>query len=346
MALPSDDDRRVPALRQHDDWLALSDWADRAPDTPGLLPQGLFILELRLPIQDPTVLLQVQSPDGTRAFSVFFDPIGGMSLLQRDGTQIRRHLLPGPLPQRQGVARLTFGFDVTRRTWELSFDLPGEASHRSIQGTDPLPLHTADIHALSTDAPGAKRHPATLWFGLTHRTTGLPDRAPWIGLNTPIDTKRGPVRAGLLRPGDLIATVDDGFQPLLATRRRTFPSRGTFAPVVLRSPFFGLNGDILVSSDQLVLISGASVEYLYGEEEALISAASLCDGHVAAKDERRAVTDCVALDLGAPFLITADGCCLMSACTTFQDLPRRALRDCEALPLLALLGRTALRHVA
>jgi hypothetical protein len=149
-----------------------------------------------------------------------------------------------------------------------------------------------------------------------------------------------------LRRGDLIATVEHGFQPLLATRRRTFPSRGTFAPVVLRSPFFGLNGDILVSSDQLVLISGASVEYLYGVEEALISAASLCDGHVAAKDERRAVTDCVALDLGAPVLITADGCCLMSACTAHDGLPRRALRDYEALPLLTLLGRTALRHLA
>lgn len=346
MALSPDDDRRAPALRQHDDWLALSDRADRAPDTPAVLQQGHFLLEFRLPVLDPTVLIQVQAQGGTRAFSVFFDPIGGLSLLQRDGAQIRRHLLPGPMAQRQGIARASFGFDVALRTWNMTFDLPDEGAPQTVHGTDPLPLHVPDIHALCTDAPGSKRHAATLWFGLTHRTAGLPDRAPWIGLNTPIDTKRGPVRAGLLRPGDLIATVEDGFQPLLNARRRTFPSRGTFAPVVLRSPFFGLNGDILVSSDQLVLISGASVEYLYGEEEALISAASLCDGHVAAKDERRAVTDCVALDLGAPFLITADGCCLMSACTAFDDLPRRALRDYEALPLLALLGRTALRHVA
>jgi Hint domain len=144
----------------------------------------------------------------------------------------------------------------------------------------------------------------------------------------------------------MIATLEDGFQPLVHLTRRTFPSRGSFAPVVLRSPFFGLTSDILVSSDQLVLISGASVEYLFGVEEALISAASLCDGKVAVKDERRALTDAVAIDLGHPFAITADGCCLMSTYGADDDLPRRALRDYEALPLLTLLGRTALRHVA
>ena len=328
------------------DWITLSDRPELDPGCPALLQHGLFILEVQLPILDPTVLIGVQSaPAGDRAFSVFFDPIGGLSLLQRDGARVRRHLLPGPMPQHQGMARLSFAFDAPRRNWSLRFELPGEAICQTAAGTDPLALSIADIHALCTGAAGSKRHAAALWFGLT-RSAALPGRAPWLGLNTPVDTRRGPVRAGQLRPGDLIATLEDGFKPLVALHRRSFPSRGSFAPVVLRSPFFGLNGDILVSSDQLVLISGASVEYLYGVEEALISAASLCDGHVAAKDERRAVTDSVALDLGAPFAITADGCCLMSAFNTSDVLPRRALRDYEALPLLALLGRTALRHVA
>jgi hypothetical protein len=328
------------------DWITLSDRDHLDHQSPALMDHGLFVVEFQLPVLDPTILIQMQSDGPTpRTFSLFFDPEGGLSLLQRDGATVRRHLLPGPMVQRQGTARLAFAFDAGAGIWSMDYTILGDSHRQSATGRNPLALVTADLHGLSTSAPGALRHPAALWFGATQKSA-LPDRAPWIGLNTPIDTKRGPVRAGLLKPGDLIATLDDGFQPLHALRRRSFPSRGTFAPVVLRSPFFGLNTDILVSSDQLVLISGASVEYLYGVEEALISAASLCDGHVAAKDERRALTDAVALDMGAPFAITADGCCLMAAFGPGDALPRRALLDYEALPLLTLLGRTALRHVA
>ena len=328
------------------DWLALSDRTETDAGTTRSLDHGMFVLEFTLPILQPTVLLQVHADDQPpRAFSVFFDPEAGISLLHRDSAQVRRHLLPGPIHQRQGTARLSFAFDSTAQTWELSCQILGEGVSQSTHGTAPLPLNCADLHQLCIAGPGSQRHAAALWFGLTQRSA-LPDRAPWIGLNTPIDTRRGPVRAGLLRPGDLIATLEDGFQPLHHLTRRSFPSRGSFAPVVLRSPFFGLTTDILASSDQLVLISGASVEYLFGVEEALISAASLCDGKVAVKDERRAVTDTVALGFDRPFAITADGCCLMSAFASHDDLPRRALLDYEALPLLTLLGRTALRHVA
>ena len=58
------------------------------------------------------------------------------------------------------------------------------------------------------------------------------------------------------------------------------------------------------------------------------------------------MTSSVALDLDIPALTTADGCCLISAYDCAARLPRRALQDYEALPLLTLLGRTALRHVA
>jgi hypothetical protein len=207
------------------------------------------------------------------------------------------------------------------------------------------PLELGDFHAMCTDAPGSLRHPSVLWFGLT-RQAGLPGRASWVGMNTPIETRRGPVRAGLLRPGDLIATLDDGFQPLLKVTRQRFPSRGSFAPIVLRSPFFGFATDLLVAADQLVLISGASVEYLFGEDEVLVPAQSLADGKVAIRDDRRAVTDAVTLDLGLPATLIADGCCLISSHVQGAGLPRRSLEPFETLPLLPLLGRISLRHVA
>ncbi len=330
------------------DWIALSDRADLNPAAPEALDRGLFVLEYRLPILEPTVLLQFQAEAPfARGFSVFFDPASGISILHRQGATLRRHRLAGPIHQKLGMGRLTFAFDAGVPQWRLTHAVLGEAAGeaQAVQGNLALPVLTADMHALAVDGRGCRRHPAVLWFGLT-RAQSLPARAPWIGLNTPVDTKRGPVRAGLLRPGDMIATLEGGYQPLRAVHRQSFPSRGSFAPVVLRSPFFGETTDILVSADQLVLISGASVEYLFGVEEALIPAGALCDDRVAVKDDRRALTDAVTLDLGAPQAITADGCCLISAYADEARLPRRALKEFEALPLLSLLGRTSLRYVA
>lgn len=328
------------------DWIALSDRIDQDPGAIAALERGMFVLEYRLPLLEPTLLLQMQGdPALNHSFAVFLDPASGVSLLHRQGDILRRHRLPGPIAQPRGTARLSFAFDLIGESWTLAHEVLGEPLRQSAHGHCVLPVMVAEMRALCAGAAGSTRHAAVLWFGLT-QSPSLPARAPWIGLNTPIDTRRGPVRAGLLRPGDQIATMEDGFQPLLRLTRHRFPSRGSFAPVVLRSPFFGQTSDILVSSDQMVLISGASVEYLFDVEEALISAASLCDDRVAVKDERRALTDAVSLDLGTPFAITADGCCLMSAYGPLDELPRRALLDYEALPLLTLLGRTSLRYVA
>lgn len=327
------------------DWVVLSDRKDPVATSP-LLERGLFIMEFSLPLDRGTVLLDIQGDVGwKRSFSVFADPDSGFSLLHRQGSDVRRHALPGPLPAGAGRGRLSFAFDTPARRWSLRFaPLNGDPGFQS-KGVDPLPLRLEDLQTLAAGGPGAQRHPAVLWFGAT-QGTAPPTHAPWIGLRTPVDTVRGPVAAGRLQPGDMIATLDEGPLPLLGLQRMTLPSRGSFAPVLLRAPYFGTSGDLLVSADQRLLIAGAAVEYLFGEEEVLAPAGLLMDGRVAQMDERRAVTTCVALDLGMPVLITADGCCLLSAAAPLMPLPRRALQDYEALPLMALLGRTALRLVA
>ena len=327
------------------EWIMLSDRKDQ-PTSGALLDRGLFIMEFSLPLDRGTVLLDIQRDDGwPRSFSVFADPDTGLSLLHRQGGDFRRHSLPGPLPPRAGRGRLSFAFDAPARSWSLRFATLDGAQEAESFGAEHMPLRLDDLQDLAGGGVKVQRHRAVLWFGAT-RGSAPPAQAPWIGLRTPVDTARGPVAAGRLQPGDMIQSLDEGPLPLRALRRMTLPSRGSFAPVLLRSPYFGSTGDLLVSADQRVLIAGASVEYLFGEEEALVPASLLMDGRVAQMDERRAVTTCVALDMGRPVLITADGCCLLSAASPGQTLPRRALQDYEALPLMALMGRTALRLVA
>ena len=324
------------------DWLALSDSAPSGA-VPPLMERGLFVVEFTLPLDRATTLLSHEADAGwPRALSLLADPERGLTLTHRQGPTVTRHHLPGPLPVLRGVARVSFTFDAPARLWRMTFEIIGLPGHnRSAHGIAPLPFATADLQALAM----APRHPHLLWFGATPART-LPARAPWLGLRTRIDTDRGPVEAARLRPGDRILTLDDGPMPLRRVIRRKLPSRGSFAPILLRSPFFGLHGDILVSSDQLLLISGASVEYLWGAEEVLVPASALCDGKVAEREERRSVTETLALDLGRPALIIADGTCLLSACGAEAQMPRRTLASWETPPLMSLLGRTALRRVA
>lgn len=323
-----------------DDWLVLSDRAPAADNSPAVVDRGLFVIELALPIAGSAVLVDLQT-GGThpRTFTLFHDPIVGLVLLHRQGARVARHALPGPLPQQSATGRLSLRFDCHRAEWEMTLDLLGlaEPLRMAARGINPLPIRVDDLHGLSQGAARVARHGAVLWFGLT-RGEDLPARAPWIGQRTPIDTARGPVMAGHLKPGDLIATADGGLLPLRGIRQLDLPACGSFAPVILRAPFYGNSHDLLVSSDQRIALSGPEVEYLFSEDEVLVEAGALVDGRTALAEQRRAVASVLVLEFDHPALLLADDCALLAARPTDPPV-RRMLRSYEVLTLMALLGR-------
>ena len=327
----------------HQGWVALSDRGLLTPAAPdAMLHQGLFVMELALPLQNASLLLDHQSNIGwQRTFAIFHHPATGIVVLHRQGKDVARHVLPGPLPQGHGTARLSFQFNAPARTWSLSFELLGSDPPLKItaHGQNPLPIPLSDLQTLCT-----RHRPSgpVLWFGLTEGMAP-PGAAPWIGLRTPVETSLGPVLAGHLKPGDILLTEDHGPIPLLAAQRLALPARGSFAPVLLRAPFFGHAQDLLVSADQMLAISGPEVEYIFGTDAVLMPAGALVDGRTALSDQRRAIAGSVALDLGTPALIEADGCLLAIGQDQTCDLPLRCLQTYEVLTLMTLLGRTPRR---
>lgn len=329
-----------------DDWLVLSD-RDAVAGLPALLESGLFVAEFALPLQGRCLLFDYKAHDGwERGLTLFHDPDSGLSLLHRQGRALQRHTIAGPLPAVQGVGRLSLRFDAPARHWMLRFEVVDDPSIAPLTaaGSNPLPMRPEDVAALSATPLRLQRHSALLWFGLA-RGADLPARAPWMGLRTPVETKRGPVAAGQLRPGDLVATLDDGFQPLAALHPLHLPACGSFAPVLLRAPYFPQRSDILVSSDQMVLLDGPDVEYLFGEDEVLVPAGALVDGRSAMAEQRRAVAPSVALIFEGPVIVLSDGCALLSAVPGDRP-PRRCLEGYEAMTLMALLGRGGQRRRA
>ncbi len=330
-------------------WIALSDHA--GPVDPAgiadLVHSGSLVLELTAPKQGGSVLLDYRRGDGwPRAFSIFHDPDAGIVILHRQGSTVRRHHLPGPLPQDWNLARLIYSWDGPAREWSLRLeDTMGIWAHAAA-GTNPMPLAGGDLLAFCAGPNAALRDASLHWFGFCLDGAGTVP-ATWIGQRTPVDTARGTVAAGDLAIGDLVMTLDNGHKPLRALHRMNLPNRGSYAPVLLRAPYFARHADMLVAPGQLTLLSGAAVEYLFGEDAVLATAASLRDGNSALSEARRAMTACVALDLGQPELILADGCPLLVGRTTATSpLPYRLLNDYETRPLHSQLGRGGQRTAA
>ncbi|MDZ4135162.1 MAG: Hint domain-containing protein, partial [Paracoccaceae bacterium] len=323
-------------------WIALSDGENEGREGAGgtLLTRGSFVLEFDLPLDGPSVLLDFRAQNGwERAFSIFVDPAGGVSIAHRQGDRLRRYVLPGSVDMRTvGPARLTLVWDAPARWWRMRLEQPGGVSVRRTQGRDPMPMMLDDVQEICRSDGQTARHRAVAWFGVTSGRA-LPDSGPWIGLNTPIDTAAGPRLAGSLRPGDLVVSDFGGVVPVRSVRQINLPSRGSFAPVLLRAPYFGGRVDLLVSSDQMILQRGPEVEYLFGEDQVLAEARHLTDGRSALFDQRRTITSCISLDLGGASVLWADGCALIShdhdgsGRTTGKALPGRLLHSYETVPL-------------
>ena len=69
--------------------------------------------------------------------------------------------------------------------------------------------------------------------------------------------------------------------PVLHKVTRVVPARGSFSPIRLRAPYFGLQQDIIVSSHQNVLANGPEVNYLFGANAVLVPARYLINGFAA-----------------------------------------------------------------
>lgn len=103
---------------------------------------------------------------------------------------------------------------------------------------------------------------------------------------TRIDTPRGVRPVEMLRPGDRVLTRDDGAQEILWIGARRMSGARLHAlpqmrPVRICAGAFGMaspEGDLLVSPQHRMLVSGAAARALFNETEVLVEAGDLLDG--------------------------------------------------------------------
>ncbi|MDN5786153.1 Hint domain-containing protein [Pseudorhodobacter sp.] len=332
-------------------WFAVSDSLPMNTDASGLLTRGHLVLEYSLPVQEPTILLAFRADDGwQRHLSIIASDEVGIVVTHRQGDRVARHILPLPPYSHQcGTARLAFAWDGPGKQWTLTLDLPNGAPGLTAMGTDPMPMLAEDIQVMCRNTALTTRHKSLLWFGFT-KANAPPEAMPWIGAQTWIETTNGPQQAGRLRSGDTLLTDDGGQAALLSIRQMITPSRGSFSPVVLCAGFLGAMKDTLCAAEQLVMLSGCEVEYLFGEESVLLAARHFADGRAGRIDARRALTQCVALDIGSPQPLLSDVWRLLSHRHAVPDAisvsPYPVLKPFEAVPLLAMLRQNGHQNAA
>ena len=161
-----------------------------------------------------------------------------------------------------------------------------------------------------------------------------------LGAGSFVLTPAGPVRADRLKVGDRIVTADHGALPVRWLRAQTMPGFGSLTPVRLRAPYFGARADLVVAPNAHVLMRGAEVEYLFGEDEVLVQARLLTGGSLAMPETRRPLVGFVALGFERHEVIFVDGCGVATVpLGPKMRLARRVLQGYEVVPLLAMRDR-------
>ncbi len=110
---------------------------------------------------------------------------------------------------------------------------------------------------------------------------------PGMGIRTPYGDR--PVET--LKVGDLVVTADNGLQPIRWIGTRTVAGMGRFAPIRIDPKAMdGLQRPLLVSPQHRILYSGYKAQLLFADDEVLMAAKHMQDGHNVRAEECAEVT--------------------------------------------------------
>lgn len=96
---------------------------------------------------------------------------------------------------------------------------------------------------------------------------------------TLIKTQSGEVAIEGLTIGDMVLTIDHGYQPIRWIGSSKRPATGDLAPILIRKGALRNDRDLRVSPQHRMLLQGWQAELLFGETEVLTTAKSLVNDH-------------------------------------------------------------------
>jgi len=284
-------------------WLAVTDHEERRFSLRGLgadkqaqpilvnqpdalLTRGTLLFETH-PVSDdaPRRLFGFEaSTPYERALTFHATPGGGVTMMRTHGATTTQTDIRRTDEVRCDVLRVTYSWDAPARWGRLTLEQPEETQVISVPVENPVPLSLTDIRTLMVGGGGQIFAPEMIFAALSDKIEPV-GPMPTLMPHTPIATPWGYKAASSLQRGDTVSTRGHGVVPVVHTITRTVPARGSFQPLRLRAPYFGLLEDIIVAPEQRMLIDGPEVEYLFGQEAVLVPARHLVNGFTARPEQ-------------------------------------------------------------
>ena len=280
-------------------WLALCDTQERRLSWRGLgtdkkdaalledhpdtrLRRGSILFETRLTAETRPQVLFAYKDTYPQLRSLTFQAIpgGGIAMVQVQGDHIVHAAIQAKTAARTDVARITYSWDLDHNWGRLTLERPEEPGLSNAYVENPCALSLEDIRGLMLGRSDHTFATDMIFAALSDQIEAV-GPTPTLLPATPLATPWGYKQAGALRRGDTVMTRDDGVVPVLQKVRRMLPARGSYQPIRLRAPYFGLQQDIIVAPDQRLIIDGPEVEYLFGQEAVLVPARHLVNGFAA-----------------------------------------------------------------
>lgn len=287
-------------------WIAIADHSGAQFDAQGLGPlgarpnaqfeslpadllvsRGSLVIETGLtPHKRPQPLLTFsQSVSGPLQISLQAIPGGGLILVIANGEDLQHCAISHAETGRTDVLRITYSWNAPARAGLVAVERSESDAVMLMPVQAPKPIMMRDLRALCLGEGARVFSEDVVYFAAaTHIEPVGP--APTLAPETPVLTPDGYCAVGSLRRGDTIVTPDGSVVPIVHRVDREVPARGSYTPIRLRAPYFGLQRDILVAPDQRLVIGGSEVEYLFGQEAVLAPARHLSGASAAVAAHR------------------------------------------------------------
>ena len=240
-------------------------------ETHPILARGTLVVEFPLTGEEGADLIAGHlwaNQPAKRGIELRLIPSGGISFVQTFGAEVRHGAVRYATRIRARLIRLSYAWDTTRQWARLAVERPGSEILDFNTLYSPLPLLLDDLrHIVETGVAGGC---------VALSSDALPlGPSPTLASDVQVPTGFGPRALCSLKRGDTVFGPDGFSTPVLYPLRARFPAVGSFRPIRLRAPFFGLRHDIVVAATQQIVLTGSRVEYNYGQEAVLIPAMHL-----------------------------------------------------------------------
>lgn len=246
-----------------------ADLIDTAQDA--LMTTGSLVIETRLPVIHRPRYLVYYTRTGAWPLHLSLQavPGGGLTLVLDQGGEVLHRTVNHSEVGRTDVLRITYSWDSRRRWGQLAVERTDHDKVLLVPVAAPRPLRFSD--ALALVQPGADRYvaPDVVYVALSSAIEPV-GPMPSLMPDTPVATPTGYCAISEMRRGDTVVTPAGEIVPVLQVLSRQVPANGSFRPVQMRAPYFGLQQNITVAPSQRLVLSGSEVEYLFGRESVLV----------------------------------------------------------------------------